>query len=41
MIIMIISQKLHLTPKQTLSTLSENAKYYAHMIVKGLKNGFE
>lgn len=38
---MIISENLNLTPKQTLSTLSENAKYYAHMVVKGIKNSFE
>ena len=37
---MIISQSLSLTPKQTLSTLNDNAKYYAHMIVKGIKNSF-
>lgn len=37
---MIISDNLSLTPKQTLSTLNENAKYYAHMVVKGIKNSF-
>lgn len=37
---MIISDTLNLTPKQTLSTLNEQAKYFAHMVVKGIKNSF-
>lgn len=41
MVVLIISQQLNLTPKQALSTLSENAKYFAHMVVKGIKNSFE
>jgi hypothetical protein len=40
MVVMIISHHLNLTPKQAVSTLSENAKYFAHMVVKGLKNSF-
>lgn len=37
---MIISTSLNLTPKQAVSTLNEQAKYYAHMVVKGIKNSF-
>jgi hypothetical protein len=37
---MIISTNLNLTPKQAVSTLNEQAKYYAHMVVKGIKNSF-
>jgi len=41
MVLLIISHHLNLTPKQALSTLSENAKYFAHMIVKGIKNSYQ
>ena len=37
---MLIGENFSLTPKQTVSTLAENAKYYAHMIVKGIKNSY-
>lgn len=36
-----MSDRLGLTPKQAVSTLSDSAKYYAHMVVKGVKNSFE
>ena len=36
-----VGEGLSLTPKQALSTLSDNAKYYAHMVVKGIKGSFE
>ena len=41
MIVMMIGESLSLTAKQALSTLSENAKYYAHMVVKGVKGSFD
>jgi hypothetical protein len=41
MVLLIISHHLNLTPKQALPTLSENAKYFAHMIVKGIKNSYQ
>ena len=36
-----VGEGLSLTPKQALSTLSDNAKYYAHMVVKGIKGSFD
>jgi hypothetical protein len=40
-ILVLISKNLGLNAKQAVATLSESAKYLAHMMVKGIKSSFE
>ena len=41
LVLILITQNLGLTNKQAVATLSESAKYLAHMFVKGIKGSFD
>ena len=41
LVVLVLSDKLSLSPKQAVSALSDHGKFYAHMVVKGVKNSFE
>ena len=41
MILLLLTKNLGLTSKQAVATLSESAKYLAHMFVKGIKGSFD
>ena len=41
MILLMLTKNLGLTSKQAVATLSESAKYLAHMFVKGIKGSFD